>query len=172
MFQSTPPHGGRLGSWCRLCGGWCFNPRPHTGGDVPPWFALGVYSRFNPRPHTGGDGQQLPQSYTQYVSIHAPTRGATNGDVLARHFFRVSIHAPTRGATYLLLGLPSTGMFQSTPPHGGRQRWSAFSKYSNTFQSTPPHGGRLGRFRVVGKLGEFQSTPPHGGRLYVLQHFY
>ena len=35
------------------------------------------------------------------VSIHAPTRGATeNSYADATNYFYVSIHAPTRGATY------------------------------------------------------------------------
>ena len=35
------------------------------------------------------------------VSIHAPTRGATQESLKQSKHFEVSIHAPTRGATYV-----------------------------------------------------------------------
>ncbi len=38
-----------------------------------------------------------------YVSIHAPTRGATAIPAVSFLRIRVSIHAPTRGATLPLL---------------------------------------------------------------------
>ena len=78
----------------------CFNPRTHTGCDW--WYAVRVAHTkcFNPRTHTGCDnkvqnevkkasefqsthphGVRLPQDAGTYtvniVSIHAPTRGAT-----------------------------------------------------------------------------------------------
>ena len=55
--------------------------------------------RFNPRPRTGGDYKILFVIDLVYVSIHAPARGAT-------HVARLNIKYP---------------LFQSTPPHGGRQ---------------------------------------------------
>ncbi len=33
------------------------------------------------------------------ISIHAPTRGATNNEYIVRMCVGISIHAPTRGAT-------------------------------------------------------------------------
>jgi len=79
---------------------------------------------FNPRAHTGRDGLRSIIKHTRFVSIHAPTRGATTptGGVTSvnmsfnprAHTGRdynasaawladnVSIHAPTRGATNLL----------------------------------------------------------------------
>ncbi len=81
----------------------------------------------------------------------------------------------------------SNNQFQSTPPHGGRPRYSLNVMPSKTFQSTPPHGGRQNLLAADGQphvvsihapawgatnIGEritrsqnvFQSTPPHGGR--------
>ena len=79
-FQSTHPHGVR-----RL--------------SVPsssPW------SSFNPRTHTGCDIGFSQPIAVHIVSIHAPTRGATNWVLwLMVHWF-VSIHAPTRGATKMV----------------------------------------------------------------------
>ena len=39
---------------------------------------------------------------TIYISIHAPTRGATGFGDDVDTFKRISIHAPTRGATAIL----------------------------------------------------------------------
>ena len=79
-FQSTPPHGGRLpGGRRRNLGHRRFNPRPRTGGDG----YLGHMPHkdricFNPRPRTGGDVFILRGNIiAQFVSIHAPARGAT-----------------------------------------------------------------------------------------------
>ena len=81
----------------------------------------GVYYSFNPRTHEGCDIMAIVYVWLLYVSIHAPTRGATFGLTTARvgRKFQsthprgvrrlaaggevvelvVSIHAPTRGAT-------------------------------------------------------------------------
>ena len=40
-----------------------------------------------------------PTVKTAFVSIHAPTGGATNAEVTQHHHTYVSIHAPTGGAT-------------------------------------------------------------------------
>jgi len=77
-FQSTRPHGARLNRWAILPGMLAFqSTRPH--GARPVISGIGCW----PSP----------------VSIHAPTRGATDDgrEVLGTH--AVSIHAPTRGAT-------------------------------------------------------------------------
>ena len=42
----------------------------------------------------------LSRAQTVTVSIHAPTRGATQGIKDQNDLVNVSIHAPTRGATY------------------------------------------------------------------------
>ena len=104
---------------------------------------LNLLKRFNPRTHTGCDDYPGRIRSAYWVSIHAPTRGATSGmldglpgtgsfnprthtgcdlqTVCALNFGFVSIHAPTRGATN-----PSSGSscvfasFQSTHPHGVR----------------------------------------------------
>ena len=100
-FQSTHPHGVRHMGVIQADENGCFNPRTHTGCDC-----------------------HLPEYLRgEYVSIHAPTRGATaplGGNVWCRF---VSIHAPTRGATLIggIYGSVDIG-FQSTHPHGVRRR--------------------------------------------------
>ena len=98
----------------------CFNPRTHTGcdGSSP---RLPLRSKcFNPRTHTGCDARQLARPEPDKVSIHAPTRGATNLLLEDTGSTNVSIHAPTRGATPLYLCIYKTFTFQSTHPHGVR----------------------------------------------------
>ena len=55
-----------------------FNPRAHAGRDPPTTWNGQTIQYFNPRAHAGRD---LPSGKTiathVYISIHAPTRGAT-----------------------------------------------------------------------------------------------
>ncbi len=75
---------------------------------------------FNPRAHTGRDmGSGGAQNYN-YVSIHAPTRDATD--------------AAYRKA--------NANMFQSTRPHGTRLLSAGAAGTIFLFQSTRPHGTR------------------------------
>ena len=59
--------------------------------------SLGKY--FNPRSHKGSDIERYREASVVFISIHAPTRGATHyiGQIVLDP--RISIHAPTRGAT-------------------------------------------------------------------------
>ena len=63
----------------------------------------------------------LDKSADLTVSIHAPTRGATDRERKLTPSVVVSIHAPTRGATAPLNTAAFARMFQSTHPHGVRQ---------------------------------------------------
>ena len=80
-----------------------------------------VLGSFNPRPHAGGVGNNgylvclgFFRSPPRVVSIHAPTRGATNSCDVPHSFRPVSIHAPTRGATFAIscLSISLFGKFQ------------------------------------------------------------
>ena len=76
---------------------------------------------FNPRTHTGCDYPIQKEHYsTIYVSIHAPTRGATAMGCKNPSGISVSIHAPTRGATRKEFESLTDKEFQSTHPHGVR----------------------------------------------------
>ena len=78
----------------------CFNPRTHTGCDTSPKNNGSYYDCFNPRTHTGCDFIRSVKHLIVRVSIHAPTRGATNKVQNEVKKANVSIHAPTRGATF------------------------------------------------------------------------
>ena len=75
-----------------------FNPRAREGRDSDAFFLKKNQKSFNPRAREGRDNEAaaMPSAYT--VSIHAPARGATNGD----------------GA------FAGSFLFQSTRPRGAR----------------------------------------------------
>ena len=54
-----------------------FNPRARTGRDATPQRPLTSLFRFNPRARTGRDGGDDESIACDWVSIHAPARGAT-----------------------------------------------------------------------------------------------
>ena len=102
----------------------CFNPRTHTGCDP---VKLGI--RHPPilfqstHPHGVRHITFGCIKTSHLVSIHAPTRGATGPYVYRGRAGVVSIHAPTRGATRVERGEgEGVFQFQSTHPHGVRQR--------------------------------------------------
>ena len=102
--------------------------------------------------------------YNDRVSIHAPTRGATQCRLQHQRIWLVSIHAPTRGATSSALRNISVSAFQSTHPHGVRLTKTEVLRQYRTFQSTHPHGVRRDVIRCIVDDSEFQSTHPHGVR--------
>ena len=123
----------------------------------------------------------------RYVSIHAPTRGATEKQQRPfyankfqsthphgvrqhvndnRHTYdRVSIHAPTRGATPLrFLYCAEYGVSIHAPTRGATSEKMA-NQQNEWFQSTHPHGVRPRRSVNDLSTSLFQSTHPHGVRL-------
>ncbi|MCX7087615.1 MAG: hypothetical protein NTV00_06110, partial [Methylococcales bacterium] len=66
--------------------------------------------------------EEFAQTHEHFVSIHAPTRGATVLVYLVAQTGLVSIHAPTRGATNPELDRYHYRAFQSTRPRGARLR--------------------------------------------------
>ena len=102
-FQSTPPRGGRPAKRLEY---------------------QSIRRAFQSTPPRGG--RHCPAAF-QYqpgaISIHAPARGATVTSNGAAHSVQISIHAPARGATEgWKMTAKSDGIFQSTPPRGGRHQ--------------------------------------------------
>ena len=64
-----------------------FNPRTHSGCDIIKRFLLSYQMSFNPRTHSGCDMAGLLERLLEDVSIHAPTRGATQF-----HLLRFRLH--------------------------------------------------------------------------------
>jgi len=99
-FQSTRPHGARLGDeFANIA-------RPVVSIHAPAWGATRLI---------------LEEMKKLFVSIHAPAWGATIEKLAAQNEKLVSIHAPAWGATAVALRwLPVHALFQSTRPHGAR----------------------------------------------------
>ena len=78
---------------------------------------------FNPRSHERSDIDAVLPSCRNYdISIHAPTRGATDGNWTHTNANGISIHAPTRGATLAdAVGMTPAHIFQSTLPREERR---------------------------------------------------
>ena len=141
-----------------------FNPRAHAGRDDRP--APSALDRatfqstrprgarptgsncgsgpecFNPRAHAGRDPADIQERILVYVSIHAPTRGATT--------------ARRPGST--------CSLFQSTRPRGARLCLNACFVTFTMFQSTRPRGARLCLNACFVTFTMFQSTRPRGAR--------
>ncbi len=78
VFQSTRPRGARLvltSHPSTMCS--CFNPRAHAGRDSSLLVFISSNFCFNPRAHAGRDLRRPSRLGQGGVSIHAPTRGAT-----------------------------------------------------------------------------------------------
>ena len=102
-----------------------FNPRSHEGSDDFTVLGYAVDNvDFNPRSHEGSDFAYFCSRYAESISIHAPTRGATNGRQRKHLEKKISIHAPTRGATLIEQSKFLFRKFQSTLPRGERQQFS------------------------------------------------
>ena len=142
QFQSTHPRGVRLAMSApdlRLRVFQSTHPRgvrPHTPETSSS------RRNFNPRTHVGCDPSRLEIRGSLWISIHAPTWGATTyaGDLVLSTEFqsthprgvrlaplrtldnarRISIHAPTWGATCERAGKRARKEFQSTHPRGVR----------------------------------------------------
>ena len=120
-----------------------FNPRSHEGSDPMCFFIISPSINFNPRSHEGSDQRGSSTSPHYPISIHAPTKGATNHRWQKIFAFRnfnprshegsdkshtftdpdhsISIHAPTKGATNIPLEQCAEIIFQSTLPRRERR---------------------------------------------------
>ena len=146
-FQSTHPHGvRRLGVLPprRITR---FNPRTHTGCDAASKEPKADAKAFqSTHPHGVRLDLYRAISFPAFVSIHAPTRGATSRHQLTTFCCTyVSIHAPTRGAT--------------TNPNVTPLSYPGFNPRTHT-------GCDANFARKRAPLFQFQSTHPHGVRLY------
>ena len=142
MFQSTHPHGVRRRTCFSVRKFACFNPRTHTGCDTIVMIDTHMTFVSIHAPTRGATRSVKYCGFCSYVSIHAPTRGATMQAFAYGYVLKVSIHAPTRGATVLCKAVENSTLFQSTHPHGVRRKLVYSPKQQHQFQSTHPHGVR------------------------------
>ena len=119
---------------------------------------------FNPRSHEGSDFRYYRDQLETTISIHAPTRGATEvGGVLPDHC-HISIHAPTRGATNIIQNIIAiSNNFNPRSHEGsdciGMDLWHVF----HISIHAPTRGATVRGLLHLGIL-IFQSTLPRGER--------
>ena len=167
LFQSTHPHGVRLGDafdrqqWLPFQ-----STHPHGVRPRGEWRREGVAS-FNPRTRTGCDTLMIQNQLITAVSIHAPARGATLILLLSAQPVGVSIHAPARGATASCTKPFHPIWFQSTHPHGVRpRRWRRICP-TGRFNPRTRTGCDGLCLPTASRAWRFQSTHPHGVRQYI-----
>ncbi len=141
---------------------------------------------FNPGSHGWSDSIISLSEWRTYVSIHAPTGGATRGLRSSWALSRFQSTLPRGERLSALTRSTSRGLFQSTLPRGERPGSSLSTSMARVFQSTLPRGERLDRRQIGGDFGVsihaptggatwliglwrerrlFQSTLPRGERL-------
>ena len=165
MFQSTHPRGVRLKNIATPSATPCFNPRTHAGCDLGIIISNINRKCFNPRTHAGCDLHTGSNRHTSMVSIHAPTRGATEINHFLKFFlgFNPRTHAGCDpGVSYNESRVP---LFQSTHPRGVRHELNPKEYHNSGFQSTHPRGVRHLKACLIHLAIRFQSTHPRGVRL-------
>ena len=167
----------------------CFNPRTHTGCDPFDARVGQLYHSFNPRTHTGCDITELSEAVEadRFQSTH-PHGVRHPALIKTNKYVQVSIHAPTRGATQKSPSvLYHYSTFQSTHPHGVRRVYCALMYGFALVSIHAPTRGATHSIRVQllcrssfnprthtgcdvtawlqgGLYFKFQSTHPHGVR--------
>ncbi len=138
-----------------------FNPRAHAGRDGSTKDLDYMYQFQSTRPR-GARRLQLHFSASIFVSIHAPTRGATLINIItgAMERFNPRAHA---GRDVRIIKMNSTEVFQSTRPRGARLvLFAAFSVQIVSIHA-PTRGATVGIRSSTSPL-MFQSTRPRGAR--------
>ena len=109
----------------------------------------------------------------QYISIHAPPRGATVGLSTPSGVWLISIHAPPRGATITADYNPIENYISiHAPPRGATRSIAGTDGVYDIFQFTPLREGRLTLGQKALKTGAISiHAPPRGathGRIRAL----
>ena len=127
-----------------------FNPRSHERSDLFQYIDDRINADFNPRSHERSDTVlDLDKAFVMYISIHAPTRGATDtmgpSEIANRYFNPRSHERSDRKSASMSDWLEK---FQSTLPreerHQQRRRFGAR-------QTISIHAPTRGATRVPGK---------------------
>ena len=98
-----------------------FNSRAHEGRDASLPSKACIHSCFNSRAHEGRDAFVWPFLDTNFVSIHAPTRGATCCRSCSCHGRRRFQFTRPRGARLAAAFSPFTALLRfNSRAHAGR----------------------------------------------------
>ena len=121
-------------------------------------------SNFNPRSHERSDRRGNQLCYRLYISIHAPTRGATGEAInfVTDSTFQSTLPREERPITGY--SCPLIGLFQSTLPREERQCFFFDTAFFLKFQSTLPREERPSNSKTSVSSSVFQSTLPREER--------
>ncbi len=167
MFQFTHPRGVRRVVFIYQNFNGSFNSRTHAGCDRYSAFVRTYIPAFqftHPRGvrQTVRWNNRLTEDGFQFTH----PRGVRLRKFLDAHTIDyVSIHAPTRGATILFIVTLVDRLFQFTHPRGVRHEFLSVLDNEDLFQFTHPRGVRLPNTCVVRLICLFQFTHPRGVRL-------
>ena len=144
-FNSRPSARGDFPPFCRPSLINYFNSRPSARGD-PAFLVVRLLLRhhFNSRPSARGDMEAAELAkMSQYISIHAPPRGATARTSALQARNAISIHAPPRGATVNARHVADGVVISIHAPPRGATIKLPFQKFQRgLFQFTPLREGR------------------------------
>ena len=120
---------------------------------------------FNPRSHEGSDevSDEIVK-ITKIISIHAPTKGATENQITICVVYVISIHAPTKGATDLVIDNLSGWLISIHAPTKGATPLHYVELNNFEFQSTLPRRERPKEAARIWLKVIFQSTLPRRER--------
>ena len=119
MFQSTPPHGGRLKEEVHVL-------LPCVSIHAPAW---------------GATYKGTAYCVVGKVSIHAPAWGATLLTTTSKWKTEFQSTPPHGGRPADIEGILIDAWFQSTPPHGGRRNRDDYTSLHKCFNPRPRMGG-------------------------------
>ena len=121
---------------------------------VSGWRVVSIHA-----PTRGATNSNRNRSPGLEVSIHAPTRGATKAIANGEKTIKVSIHAPTRGATNTLPGIRLFSEGFNPRAHAGRDVFQKPTTLSTQRFNPRAHAGRDGE--LLEKWGEAFTVSIH-----------
>ena len=169
MFQSTPPRGGATKHRDFVFVINSFNPRPHARGDFLTMQKILDAVAFQSTPPREGR-QKVAGNDADYtrVSIHAPTRGATNillKELVENRSFNPRPHA--RGDKTITERLPNIISFNPRPHARGDSRPPILSLFSWRFNPRPHARGDLGDSRELQDMIHVSIHAPTRGATWI-----
>ena len=163
-FQSTRPHGARLGQQLGFGFDGGFNPRARMGRDAMTQLCARCPRGFNPRARMGRDLAAAPTVLVAVVSIHAPAWGATSARLSPPNGHRVSIHAPAWGATTVDNKATDKTRVSIHAPAWGATVGQTLKVFAKQVSIHAPAWGATAIMGLCELAAMFQSTRPHGAR--------
>ena len=108
--------------------------------------------------------------YDSPISIHAPTRGATAVELATKRATKISIHAPTRGATTSGRRKKSTGVNFNPRTHKGCDYHDETTAIIDGISIHAPTRGATTRLCKISPVNHYFNPPPPKGCALCSRH--